>query len=119
MRLVSGPHAHHLDSAAGSHPKPPEVVDAVARALRDLAGNPGRGGTRAAREATAALETVRRDLARFVGVADASRVAFAPSATDALNAALGSLVTTGAVVVIFLLSAALPAETWSGPAPCD
>jgi len=89
----------YLDNAATSHPKPEAVYRAVSRALRTLGGNPGRGSHRSSLDADRMVLTVREQLARFFGIADASRLTFTANATHALNQALFGLLRPGDRVV--------------------
>ena len=77
----------YLDNAATTMKKPPEVVEAVSRALCSF-GGPGRGVHEASLAASEALYDARMRTAEFLGAPDASRVAFAANATAALNAAI-------------------------------
>jgi selenocysteine lyase/cysteine desulfurase len=88
----------YLDNASTSHPKPECVGEAMARAVRDLAGSPGRGMGSRAREATHALEMARERIAALLGVARPRRLAFTLSATDAMTTALASLPDAATVV---------------------
>jgi selenocysteine lyase/cysteine desulfurase len=53
----------YLDNAATSDPKPPEVVDAVCRCLRETNANPGRGAHRPAAAAARLVYEARLHLA--------------------------------------------------------
>jgi len=83
-----------LNNAATAFPRPPEVIEAVHRALVEPPVEPGRstGG---------ADPTVpcRRRLAELLGVDDPCRVALLPSATHALNTVLAGLLDAGGHVV--------------------
>lgn len=81
----------HLDNAAFTFPKPPQVVDAVASFLRDEGVNPGRGAYRAAQRASARVEAARQEVARLIGVSDERRLAFTYNATDGLNGAMAGV----------------------------
>lgn len=81
----------YLDNAATSFPKPECVYAAADRAQRTLAVNAGRGTYRAAREASAVIESARRRMAELTGCQDSSRVVFSPSATIAMNQVIGGL----------------------------
>lgn len=89
----------YLDHGATSWPKPPEVVAAVAAALTDLGGNPGRGAYRLAMETGRAVHRARHDVADLLGVADARDVSFQPGCTQAMNLVLGGLLRPGDRVV--------------------
>ena len=60
----------YLDNAATSFPKPECVYAAADRAQRTLAVNAGRGTYRAAREASAVIESARRRMAELTGCSD-------------------------------------------------
>lgn len=93
----------YLDNAATSFPKPRCTVEAMADALTRCGANPGRAGHRLAIEAGRIVETCREALAAMLGEADASRVAFAANATDALNMAIHGTLRTGDHVVSTLI----------------
>ena len=93
----------YLDNAATSFPKPASVVRAMGDALTRCGANPGRSGHRLALAAGRIVEGCREELAAMLGEADASRVAFACSATDALNMAIHGVLRTGDHVVTTLL----------------
>ena len=89
----------YLDNAATSHPKPEEVYRAADRTLRHLGASPGRGSYRAALDASRLLFETRLAAARLFGIADAARIVFTASATEALNLALFGLLDPGDKVV--------------------
>ncbi|WP_377887212.1 aminotransferase class V-fold PLP-dependent enzyme [Alkalihalobacillus sp. R86527] len=75
----------YLDQAASSFPKPPEVVEAMTKALTEYAANPGRSGHRMAVKANEVISQAREQLADFFGFAYPDRVCFTSNATSALN----------------------------------
>ena len=82
----------YFDNAATSHPKPPAVTEAAARAMTDFNANPGRSGHPAALEAARVVLDTREKLAALLGAPDAMRVIHCFNCTDALNLAIkGSL----------------------------
>jgi cysteine desulfurase/selenocysteine lyase len=86
----------YLDYAATSAIRPEEVIEAVARYLRDVGATPGRAGHRRAIEAGRIVLRCRIALAElFSAPGDPGRVAFFPNATYALNAALFGLLRPG------------------------
>jgi cysteine desulfurase family protein len=90
----------YLDYAATAAIRPPEVADAVAGYLREVGATPGRSGHRLAVEAGRIALRCRRALAELLGVTgDPGRIAFQPSATYALNAALRGVLRPGDRVV--------------------
>ena len=93
----------YLDNAATSWPKPRCTVQAMARALEESGANPGRAGHRLSLEAGRIVERCRQALADMLGETDASRIAFAQNATDALNMAIHGAVRTGDHVVSTLI----------------
>ncbi len=88
-----------LDSAATSFQKPPEVEQAVLRAMREYS-SPGRGGYAAAVSAAEAAFQCRTELQELFHVSTPEQVAFTSNATHALNIAIKSLVPEGGSVVV-------------------
>lgn len=84
----------YFDNAATTAQKPPEVAEAVARAINGF-GGVGRGAHEASLDAGAAVFQTRERIARLLGAADASRVAFTCNATEALNSAIAGLLRPG------------------------
>ncbi len=83
-RMVNGHRLVYLDNAATTQ-KPSAVLDALERYYRLSNANVHRGVHTLAEEATAAYETCRRRVARFVGVPDTRQVVITRNATEALN----------------------------------
>ena len=82
----------YLDNAATSHPKPPEVLEAVQKALTQYNGNPGRSGHRRALNGARILLNARESLASLLHAPQAESIVFCFNCTDALNMAMkGSL----------------------------
>ena len=83
----------YFDNAATSdREKPPEVVEAVRRALTEHNANPGRSGHRAALEAAQIVLNAREGLRALMDAQSATQIAFGLNCTDALNLAIkGSL----------------------------
>jgi cysteine desulfurase family protein len=90
----------YLDNAATSFPKAPGVVEAVARCLAEVGGNPGRGSHRLAREASRLVFRTREACARLFGLSDPTRLVFTKSATEALNLVILGRVPAGGRVVV-------------------
>jgi selenocysteine lyase/cysteine desulfurase len=80
----------YLDHSATSWPKAPGVGEAMASAVE--AGNPGRGGHRAAREAGAIVDATRAALASLLGEDDPRRVVFTSGCTDSVHTAIEGVV---------------------------
>jgi cysteine desulfurase family protein len=89
----------YLDNAATSFPKPPQVVEAVERTLRQNAANPGRGGHQLSLQAGRIVMECRETVARFFGINDSTRIAFTANATEAINLGLFGLLLPGDRVV--------------------
>lgn len=80
----------YLDHSATSWPKADGVGAAMASAVE--AGNPGRGGHRAAREAGAIVDSTRAALASLLGEDDQRRVVFTSGCTDSVHTAIEGVV---------------------------
>lgn len=93
----------YLDNAATSFPKPGCTVQAMTSALTNCGANPGRSGHKLAIEAGRITEGCREEIAKMLGEADASRVAFAQNTTDALNMAIHGVLRSGDHVISTLI----------------
>jgi len=93
--------SHYLDFAATSAVRPPEVVEATARFLRECGATPGRGAYDRALDAGRLALRCRQAVQWLLGLSgDPDRVAFLFNATQGLNTALwGVLAPDDAVVV--------------------
>ena len=89
----------YLDNAATTWPKPPEVIEAFSRFVRENGASPGRGGYRRAREAEADVYAVREKIACLINAKYPTQVAFASNATEALNTAIYGVLRSGDHVV--------------------
>lgn len=88
----------YLDNGATSHPKPPEVIRAVTRAM-EQGGNPGRGGYGAAMGAARLVYDCRETAGRLFHCRP-EQVVLTANCTHGLNIAIESLVRPGARVLI-------------------
>ena len=88
----------YFDNAATTLPKPPEVKEAVCRAL-DTMGNADRGVHDASLGTMRTIYHARELAAELFGVSSPSRVAFAKNATEALNTAIRGLLAPGDHVI--------------------
>ena len=88
----------YLDNGATSFHKPPQVLQAVCRAMRTCA-NPGRGGYAAAMEAGRAVYQCREEAAALFDCMP-EQVVFTGSCTQGLNMAIRTLVKPGTRVLI-------------------
>jgi cysteine desulfurase / selenocysteine lyase len=90
----------YLDYAATSAVRPPEVVEAIARYLRDIGATPGRSGHRRAIEAGRVALKCRRGVAELLGIeGDPGRIAFQFNATHALNTGIFGILRSGDRIV--------------------
>lgn len=89
----------YADNAATSNPKPPAVLDAVARYARDLGASAGRGAYREAVESGTLLANCRRKLATLLGAKRPEQIVFTLNCTEALNLAIKGVLREGDHVV--------------------
>lgn len=98
--MIKMDHPIYMDNAATTWPKPPQVSEAMGRAIDEYGGNPGRGGHRLALAAGELLYNARETVADLFGCKDPFRVCFTPNITYALNLALEGLLRAGDHVLI-------------------
>jgi len=96
--MTTGP-LIYLDNAATSWPKPPGVQEAMERAMREAAANPGRGSHEMAVKASRVLFEGRKALARLFKIANPNDIAFMLNTTHALNQAIQGLLKPGDHVI--------------------
>ncbi|MCL5058297.1 MAG: aminotransferase class V-fold PLP-dependent enzyme [Actinobacteria bacterium] len=91
----------YFDNAATTWPKPPEVIDAVTRCIRDLGANPGRAGHKMSVKAGEMVDSTRKKLARLFNIEASAyeRIVFTVNATGALNLAIKGLLKKGDHVI--------------------
>ncbi len=89
----------YFDNSATTFPKPPAVGAAMARAVAELGGNPGRGGHKMSVKAAEAIFAVREKVAHMFG-AQSENVVFTLNCTHALNAAIKGVVHGSEHIVI-------------------
>jgi cysteine desulfurase family protein len=89
----------YLDNAATTFPKPPGVLEAMARYQQEIGANPGRSGHRLSIEAARIVYETREKAALLFRALDPSRVVFGMNATEALNLALRGLLRSGDHVI--------------------
>lgn len=86
----------YMNNAATSYPKPPCVTEAVAKALSQPPGDSSRSGI----QSQDVFETLRAELAFWLGVNSSQQIALGPNATWGLNLGIFGLgVTAGDTVV--------------------
>ena len=88
----------YLDNAATTLRKPPEVVDAVVRAMTSF-GNCARGTHEGALVAARTIYDARCKAAALFGCPRADHIAFAANSTEALNIAINGLICAGDHVI--------------------
>ncbi len=94
MKLV------YFDHAATSWPKPPAMMEAMARFNDAVGANPGRSGHRLSIEAARVVYEARELAAEVLGGTDPLSIAFTKNATEALNCVLLGLLKAGDHVVV-------------------
>lgn len=98
---LAAPHGViYLDHGATSWPKPPEVIDAMAAAMRDAGANPGRGAYPMALAASRVVFESRRACADLLGIPDSRDLIFLAGCTEACNLMLKGLLVAGDRVVV-------------------
>ncbi|HSK48639.1 MAG TPA: aminotransferase class V-fold PLP-dependent enzyme [Coriobacteriia bacterium] len=90
----------YLDHGATSWPKPDVVSAALADAVVNFGGNPGRGAYKLALDTARAIHSARANIASFLGVPDAKDLLFQPGCTQAMNLVLFGLLRPGDRVVV-------------------
>ena len=88
----------YLDNAATTLHKPPQVMDAVVRAMTAM-GNAARGAHGGALEAARTVYHTRVKLARLFGCPRPDHVIFTANSTEALNIAISGLIRPGDHVI--------------------
>jgi len=89
----------YLDNAASSWPKPPQVAEKMAEAVREYAANPGRGSHQLSMKASRVIFEARRKVAALFGVKNPDNVVFTQNATEALNLGIKGLLKAGDHVI--------------------
>jgi cysteine desulfurase family protein len=90
----------YFDHAATSWPKPPAVPLAMAEAISEAGGNPGRGAHRLALAAARTIARSRSQCAALLGVPDERDLVFTPGCTYGLNLVLKGTLGPGDRVVV-------------------
>lgn len=90
----------YLDNGATTFPKPPQVREAVARALRSYGANPGRSGYAMSTATSQAIYDCRRTAAELFGAEGPECVVFQPNCTQALNLVIKGSLQRGDHVVV-------------------
>ena len=88
----------YMDNAATTMQKPPQVAEAVVRAMGTL-GNAGRGASEASLGAARVIYETREQLCRLFHGEDPRQIVFTSNATESLNTAIGGLIDPGDHVI--------------------
>ncbi len=89
----------YFDNTATSFPKPPCVLEAMAKFMNEIGANPGRSGHRLAIESSRIVYSAREALAELFHITDPLRIVFTANVTEALNLALHGLLKSGDHVI--------------------
>ena len=81
----------YMDNAATTMQKPPQVADAVVRAMGTI-GNAGRGASEASLSAARIIYETREQLCRLFHGEDPRQIAFTSNATESLNTAIYGMI---------------------------
>lgn len=81
----------YMDNAATTMQKPPQVAEAVVRAMGTL-GNAGRGASEASLGAARVIYETREQLCRLFHGEDPRQIVFTSNATESLNTVIGGLI---------------------------
>lgn len=103
----------YLDNAATTGVKPPEVIRAVGKGLKEYSVNPGRGGYEQSAKCSEEIYRCRDKLSSFFGAGAPERVIFTSGCTASLNTVIKGVARPGDHIVISSLehnSVARPAH---------
>ncbi|MGD0232533.1 MAG: aminotransferase class V-fold PLP-dependent enzyme [Syntrophorhabdales bacterium] len=89
----------YFDNASTSWPKPPAMMEAMARFNDAIGANPGRSGHRLSIEAARVVYEARELSATAIGAPDPLSIVFTKNATEAINCVLLGLLKPGDHVV--------------------
>ncbi len=89
----------YFDHAATSWPKPPAMMEAMARFNDSVGANPGRSGHSLSIEAARVVYDARELAAKVLGASDPLSIIFTKNATEAINCVLLGLLKSGDHVV--------------------
>ena len=90
----------YLDNAATTFPKPPCMLEAIDKCIREYCGNPGRSGHFLSVKASEKIYECREKIAAFFGSSLPENVVFTSSTTSALNLAIFTLYEEGSHILI-------------------
>ncbi len=89
----------YLDNAATTYPKPPQVYNAMTKAMKKYGANPGRSGHKMSMESALEIYECRRVAAKMFNAPGEECVAFTLNCTHATNMVLKGLLKPGDNVV--------------------
>lgn len=92
----------YLDNAATTYHKPPQVIEAVVKAMQSM-GNAGRGTHDSSLDASRIIYDTRLKLAELFHVSSPAQVAFTANSTAALNTAIQGTLKSGDHVITTVL----------------
>ncbi len=90
----------YMDNAATSFPKPPGVLEAMMRFMRDVGANPGRSRHDRSMEARQIVTECREALAELFHIPEPTRIVFTLNATEALNTVIYGFLHPGDHVIM-------------------
>ncbi|MCI8335945.1 MAG: aminotransferase class V-fold PLP-dependent enzyme [Peptococcaceae bacterium] len=85
----------YFDNAATTWPKPPEVLEAIARSFTDYGANPGRGAYKMAMDTSRLIYKTRETIASFFGISDCRNIVFTRNTTESVNLAIKGILRPG------------------------
>lgn len=112
----------YFDNAATTYPKPPQVINALSKALVKYGANPGRGGYDMTINTSAEIYSARLAVAKLFNLSDEQGVIFTHNCTSALNTVIKGLAEKGSHFVISNLehnAVIRPLETLKLRGICD
>jgi len=92
----------YMDNAATTMHKPPEVIDAVVKAMESL-GNAGRGAHEASLDASRIIYGTREKLSDLFGAGNPKQIVMTMNSTESLNIAIKGLLEPGDHVISTML----------------
>lgn len=90
----------YLDNGATSFPKPPAVLASAEHAMKNYAGNPGRGAHKMSTTAAEKIWETRSKLASLFHIKNPANIVFTKNCTEGLNLAIKGILRPGDDVVI-------------------
>lgn len=85
----------YFDNAATTWPKPPEVLETIARSFTDYGANPGRSAYKMAMDTSRLIYKSRETIASFFDISDCRNIVFTRNTTESINLAIKGIVGPG------------------------